>query len=93
MKTLTLFILLAVSTAGYSQTIFGQEMSETMKDENNNEFSLVEPNGYEIEGVNNGDTIYYNDIVVNFNEYPLDFTYVIKQITDTSYKVVGIKED
>ena len=84
-KITTLIILLSLTLVGYSQdnhpVVFGQEMSKVNTDDNEEQYSVLEPNGYEVYGMNRGDTIYHNNIVtVNEDGYPDDFTYTFKKL-------------
>jgi len=97
MKETLLIILLSITLIGYAQDnpiIFGQEMSKSLVDDNNNEYSIVQPNAYEVYGIDVGDTIYYNDLVtMDLNGYPMDMTYKFIKIEERKYKIVAVIEE
>jgi len=98
MKTITtLILILSFTLVGFSQTpntIFGQELSKTLLDSNNQAYSIVEPNSYEILGIDNGSIVYHNNIVTTDNQgYPMDLDYVYRKLDSNTYEIVAILEE
>jgi hypothetical protein len=99
MKQSILFVFLLASVIGHSQNnhpiVFGQEMTTVKIDSSTNRsYSLVADNQYEVYGLGEGDTLFYNGYVpVDDSGYPMDLTYEFEPLNNTSYKIVGILED
>lgn len=91
MKSLLTIIFLLSMTVGFGQTVmYGQEMSETYKDElGNYSIALLE---YNIKGatIRDGDKIYHNELVeLDSYGFPYDDNYFIQEVKPHVYEIIG----